>query len=122
MDTPQAAATSSTGLDLRSSVRRTLRDRRAALAILATAALATGAALNWSWLVAAGVVPLLLSVLPCIAMCALGLCMNRMAGRSCANGSQPAARVPAPPPPSAKHPESTADPACPSCSREARAG
>jgi hypothetical protein len=42
-----------------------------------------GAALNWSWLVAVGIAPLLLTVLPCAAMCALGLCMNRMAGGSC---------------------------------------
>ena len=27
-------------------------------------------ALNWSWLVAAGVAPLLLTFLPCAAMCA----------------------------------------------------
>ncbi|RVH28084.1 hypothetical protein CN211_25985 [Sinorhizobium meliloti] len=37
-----------------------------------------GLAFNWNWLVAAGVAPPLLSVLPCLAMCALGLCMNRM--------------------------------------------
>src|SRR3546814_3036862 len=37
-------------------------------------------------LVAVGVAPLLLSVLPCAAMCALGLCMNRMAGKSCSTG------------------------------------
>ncbi|WP_217577276.1 hypothetical protein [Mesorhizobium sp. GbtcB19] len=43
-----------------------------------------GLAFNWSWLVAAGVAPVLLSVLPCVAMCVLGLCMNRMTGRSCA--------------------------------------
>jgi hypothetical protein len=42
-----------------------------------------GLAFNWSWLVAAGIAPVLLSVLPCVAMCTLGLCMNRMTGRSC---------------------------------------
>ena len=41
-----------------------------------------GLAFNWSWLVAAGVAPVLLSLLPCAAMCAAGLCMNRMTGRS----------------------------------------
>jgi hypothetical protein len=35
------------------------------------------AAFNWGWLVAAGVAPILLAVLPCLAMCALGLCMGR---------------------------------------------
>lgn len=47
------------------------------------AALTVGIGYNWSWLVAAGIAPLLLSVLPCVAMCALGLCMSRMNGRSC---------------------------------------
>ena len=53
------------------------------LAVVASVATAAGSALNWSWLVAAGVAPFLLSVLPCLAMCALGLCMHRGAGRSC---------------------------------------
>lgn len=55
-----------------------LRGRRG-LILLGTLVLGLGAAFNWNWLVAAGVAPLLLSVLPCVAMCALGLCMNRMA-------------------------------------------
>lgn len=55
-----------------------LRGRRG-LILLGTLVLGFGAAFNWNWLVAAGVAPLLLSVLPCVAMCALGLCMNRMA-------------------------------------------
>ncbi|WP_119390692.1 hypothetical protein [Taklimakanibacter lacteus] len=54
------------------------------LIALATIALATGLAFNWSWLVAAGIAPLLITALPCLVMCALGLCVNRMAGRSCA--------------------------------------
>ena len=36
-----------------------------------------GLALNWSWLVAAGIAPLILGLAPCVAMCALGLCMPR---------------------------------------------
>lgn len=40
-----------------------------------------GLALNWSWLVAVGAAPLILSFGPCAAMCALGLCMN-MPGHS----------------------------------------
>ena len=48
-----------------------------------------GIAFNWGWLVAAGVAPLLLSVLPCVAMCALGICMHRMTGGS--SGSQQSA-------------------------------
>jgi len=45
-------------------------------------ALAAIAAFNWSWLVAAGVASLLLSVLPCLVMCGLGLCMHKMIGGS----------------------------------------
>jgi hypothetical protein len=37
---------------------------------------------KWNWLVAAGIAPILLSALPCAAMCALGLCMRRMPGLS----------------------------------------
>lgn len=36
-----------------------------------------GLALGWDWLAAIGALPLLLSLLPCAAMCALGLCMMR---------------------------------------------
>jgi hypothetical protein len=50
-----------------------------------------GAAFNWSWLVAVGIVPLLITLLPCAAMCALGLCMNRMMGGSCSTEINPAA-------------------------------
>jgi hypothetical protein len=45
------------------------------LIMLATAVIAAGLALNWSWLVAIGLAPIILAVLPCAAMCALGLCM-----------------------------------------------
>jgi hypothetical protein len=51
--------------------------------VLTIVAVVVGLALNWGWLVAAGIVPVLLTALPCVAMCALGLCMNRMGGRSC---------------------------------------
>ena len=54
--------------------------------ILGVVALAGGgAALGWPWLVALGVAPILLSLLPCAAMCALGLCMGRH-GSSAASG------------------------------------
>ncbi|MEI2302192.1 hypothetical protein [Ensifer sp. MJa1] len=56
-----------------------LRDRRG-LVVFGALVYSLGVAFNWSWLIAAGVAPLLLSVLPCVAMCTLGLCMNRMAG------------------------------------------
>ena len=43
-----------------------------------------GLSFSWGWLVTAGVAPFLLSLLPCAAMCALGLCMQKMGGKSCA--------------------------------------
>ena len=58
------------------SVGRRLRSR-GGLLVLAAIALGLGAALNWSWLVAAGIAPILITLLPCAAMCALGLCMNQ---------------------------------------------
>lgn len=56
---------------------------RRGLLILAGLALTAGLVLNWSWLVAVGIAPVLIAVLPCIAMCALGLCMSRAGGKSC---------------------------------------
>lgn len=52
------------------------------LIMLAAAIIAAGLALNWSWLVAIGAAPLLLTALPCLAMCALGLCMMPKGERS----------------------------------------
>lgn len=40
---------------------------------------AAAAAGGWGWLVAIGIAPVLLSVLPCLVMCGLGLCMNHRA-------------------------------------------
>ncbi len=66
--------------NIRSAIRST---GRRGLVAAGAVIVAAGLAFNWSWLVAAGIAPVLLSVLPCVAMCALGLCMNRMTGRSC---------------------------------------
>ena len=59
---------------------RLLRSR-AGLVALGAAVLVIGGALNWHWLAAAGIAPLVLSVLPCVVMCSLGLCMAGMANR-----------------------------------------
>ncbi|WP_210254217.1 hypothetical protein [Rhizobium laguerreae] len=65
--------------------RRLLRDRlpslvrgRRALVALGLLVIGLGLVLNWRWLVAVGAAPLIVSVLPCLAMCALGFCMNQM--------------------------------------------
>jgi len=70
--------------DILYAARYYLGDRRGLL-ILAGLALVTGAAFNWSWLVAAEIAPLLVTALPCVAMCALGLCMNKMGNKSCSS-------------------------------------
>lgn len=62
---------------------------RRAMIFLAIAVLGAGAALNWGWLVAIGVAPILLALAPCAAMCALGLCMKG-GGKSCSSGDQSA--------------------------------
>ena len=53
---------------------------RNGLIALAVLAVGGGLFLNWGWLVAAGLAPLILGVLPCLAMCALGLCASKMMG------------------------------------------
>ena len=50
---------------------------------LAGIVILAGLALGWDWLAAIGALPVLLALLPCAAMCALGLCMNRNNGRAC---------------------------------------
>jgi hypothetical protein len=55
---------------------------RLGLIALGVVAVVVSAVLNWSWLVAAGIAPLLITALPCVAMCALGLCMNKMIRRA----------------------------------------
>lgn len=79
---------------LAQSARALLRHylgNRKVLVVLAVAVVAAGLAFNWSWLVAAGIAPILLALAPCAAMCALGLCMKGMGGKSCSaekNGGQ----------------------------------
>src|SRR5258707_9380628 len=81
--TTRAPATSLTG-DAMQAARYYLGNRRALL-IVALLAIAGGAALNWSWLVAAGIAPVLLTALPCLVICGFGLCMHKMSGGLCAS-------------------------------------
>ncbi len=41
-----------------------------------------GAILNWGWLVAVGIAPIIIAVAPCAIMCGLGLCAMKMKGNS----------------------------------------
>jgi YHS domain-containing protein len=50
------------------------------LIVLAVVLIVSGVALNWGWLVAAGLAPILITLLPCAVMCALGMCMHKTAG------------------------------------------
>lgn len=88
MTTPRSRETTQTSLsqDLLYMIRYYLGGRRGPL-ILAGLALTAGLVLNWSWLVAIGIAPILIAVLPCIAMCALGLCMSRAGGKSCSTAA-----------------------------------
>ena len=68
--------------DVRALLRYWLRGWRG-LTVLGLAGATVGLWFGWPSLVAAGFAPLLLGVLPCIAMCALGLCMRRGGKSSC---------------------------------------
>lgn len=72
----------SPGRDVKSGIGSYISGRHGLIAA-GVAVVVAGLAFNWSWLVAAGIAPVLLSLMPCAAMCALGLCMNRTRGNSC---------------------------------------
>jgi len=50
----------------------------------ALATVGVGLTFGWPWLAALGVAPILISLLPCAAMCAVGLCMMAKGGQSSA--------------------------------------
>lgn len=68
-------------------------DGRRGMIVLAALVAAAGIASGWSWLVAVGVAPILLSLLPCAAMCALGLCMMPKSSQPRVSGDRPGAIV-----------------------------
>ena len=76
-------------------LRSWIGDRRA-LAVAGLAIAGTGLALGWNWLAATGVAPLLVSAAPCIAMCALGLCMMGRGRQACSSQPTQGAGEPAP--------------------------
>ncbi len=47
-----------------------------------------GALLNWTWLGAVGVAPIILALLPCVAMCAIGVCAMRGGKQACHGAEQ----------------------------------
>lgn len=58
--------------------------RRTAVVLSLAAAIGLGLFLGWSYVVAAGLASLVLGVLPCAAMCALGLCASA-GGKKCSH-------------------------------------
>jgi hypothetical protein len=66
---------------IRQVIRPWLTGRRG-LIIGGLALTVTGLALGWGWLSAIGVAPVILSLAPCAAMCALGACAMRWGNAS----------------------------------------
>jgi len=56
--------------------------RRWVLVTIVGVVLIGGLVFNWGWLVAIGVAPILVTLLPCAVMCGLGLCAHKMMGAS----------------------------------------
>ena len=65
-----------------------LSDRRVWI-VLAIVVITGGVALNWGWLVAAGLAPILVLLLPCAIMCALPFCMKRNGEAGCGKQEGP---------------------------------
>jgi|SRR6185437_1516916 len=72
---------------VRSFLRHWLTGRRGMIIIGIAIALA-GLAAGWNWLTAIGAAPVILSLAPCAAMCALGACAMMKGNSSCAMPSQ----------------------------------
>jgi hypothetical protein len=70
--------------------------RKAVLIALAALTIAVGLFFGWGWVAAAGLSPVVLGLLPCVAMCAAGLCMNRF-GQKTACAGRTEISVPKPP-------------------------
>lgn len=76
--TPQSEATSNPPTQMWFGGRR-------GLLILAAVIITAGLAMNWSWLAAIGVAPIIIALAPCAIMCGLGLCMMCRSGNSCSS-------------------------------------
>jgi hypothetical protein len=76
---------------------------RRALVITGIVVVLAGMALGWKWLSAIGIAPVILSLAPCAAMCALGACAMMKGASSCAKqGSAKSAEPPSQVAPSAE--------------------
>jgi len=62
--------------------------RRRLLLVVAATVMGGGMALNWGWLTAIGLAPVLISLAPCAVMCGLGLCMKGESGKGCSKSPE----------------------------------
>ncbi len=70
------------GRDVLRAARYYLGNRWALLGLASLAVIAGLSFGGWGWLVAAGLAPVILSTLPCLVMCAFGICMMGRTNRS----------------------------------------
>ena len=61
--------------------------RKRLLFVGAATVMGGGMALNWGWLTAIGLAPVLVSLAPCAVMCGLGLCMKGGSSKGCSKSS-----------------------------------
>src|SRR5216684_6291600 len=78
----------SLGRDVLRAARYYLGNRWALLGLASLAVIAGLSFGGWGWLVAAGLAPVILSVLPCLVMCALGICMMGSSDKSQSTASR----------------------------------
>jgi hypothetical protein len=78
----------------RTGVYRSWIGNRRVLAVSGLAVSATGLALGWDRLTAVGIAPLIVSAIPCLIMCGLGLCMMGRNHQSCSSQPKPEAGEP----------------------------
>jgi hypothetical protein len=95
MTLPQSTTTTepSLGRDVLSAARYYLGNRWALLGLGSLAVIAGLSFGGWGWLVAAGLAPVILSVLPCLVMCAFGICMMGRSDKSQSTASRDATDV-----------------------------
>jgi hypothetical protein len=55
--------------------------RRTWFAVLGLAGVGAALYAGWGWLAAAGLTTFIVGVMPCVMMCGLGLCANRLGGK-----------------------------------------
>ena len=83
-----------------SLIQAALRNRLVLIAA-GIAIILGGLGLGWGWLTAIGLAPIILSVAPCLIMCAFGMCMMGKAGKSMSAQNAPSntqSSTPATPP------------------------